>query len=172
MLTLIIKYIIKFIKILNSDEYTSGQLAASMTIGMIMGITPWFNAHHAVLIIFIIIFNVSFSISLFSMGIFSLIGAKFDNLFHHFGYYILNLDQMKEVYSNWYNSPIILTNFNNTVLAGSLVFSILMAPILFPVFLIAIKAYKKHVISRIRTSKIYKTLKESKLVTFYEKIGA
>ncbi len=166
-----IDIIFKLIKLLNSEKHSPAQLAGGMSIGMIMGLTPWFSFHHLILIVFLILFNVNFSMALLGMGIFALVGFALDGVFHDFGYYLLTLESMQATYTDWYNSAMILTNFNNTVLMGSFVAAIIATPFMFPVFLFLIKKYRTHALKWFQNSKVNKVLKGSKLFMLYEKFG-
>jgi len=161
---------IKLLKLLNSDKHSPAQLAGGLSIGMIMGLTPWFSAHHLILFFVLLLFNVNFSMALLGMGVFGIIGYLFDPVFHDFGFYLLQLDFMKETYTQWYNSAFILTRFNNTVLMGSFVASILLSPIMFPIFLFLIKRYRKHVLKWFKDSFLGELLKESSTLSLYDKV--
>ncbi|TNE74676.1 TIGR03546 family protein [bacterium] len=166
-----IDIIFKLIKLLNSEKHSPAQLAGGLTIGMIMGLTPWFSFHHVILIIVLILFNVNFSMAILGMGIFAMAGFALDGVFHDFGFYLLNLESMRAIYTDWYNSAMVLTNFNNTVLMGSFVASVLAAPIMFPIFLFLVKKYRTHALKWFQNSKVSKLMKGSKLFMLYEKFG-
>ena len=164
-------YIFKLIKLLNSDKHTPAQLAVGLTIGMIMGLTPWFSAHHLLLIIVLILFNVNFSMALLGMAIFGMLGFAFDSVFHDFGYYLLHLESLQPLFIDWYNSSILLTRYNNTVLMGSFVVAVSISPIVFVLFLFLIKKYRTHVLQWFQNSKVKKVIQGSKIFMLYEKFG-
>lgn len=162
--------IFKFIKLLNSDKHSPAQLAAGLTVGMIMGLTPWFHAHHIILFVFLLLFNVNFSMAFLGMAVFKLVGFALDGYFHDLGYYILTLESLKPTFKQWYNSPMVLTKFNNTVLMGSFVGSILVSPIAFVLFWFLIKKYRKHFSKWYEKSWVKALLSETKLFNLYDKI--
>lgn len=164
-------YIFKLIKLLNSDKQTPLQLAAGLTIGMIMGLTPWFSVHHLILILVLILFNVNFSMALFGMGVFGMVGYAFDSVFHGFGFYLLNIESMQNLYTEWFNSAMILTHFNNTVLMGSFVASILASPFALLLFYFLIKKYRDHALVWFKNSKVSRFMQGSKVFMLYQKFG-
>lgn len=164
-------YIFKLIKLLNSDKQTPLQLAAGLTIGMIMGLTPWFSAHHLLLILVLILFNVNFAMAIFGMGVFGMVGYALDSVFHNFGYYLLHLESLHSLYTDWFNSAMILTRFNNTVLMGSFVAAILASPFALIIFYFLIKNYRAHVLVWFKNSKVNRFMQGSKVFMLYQKFG-
>jgi len=161
----------KIIKILRSGA-TPPQIAGGFILGMIWGLTPLWNLHNLLVLIIIILFTVNISAALFSFLIFSLFAYIFDPLFHSLGYFVLvDIPALKGLWTALYNVPIIaLSNFNNTVLMGSLLTSLVL---LLPVYFLiktGVIAYRENIDAKIQKWKIIKALKGSKIYTWYEKI--
>jgi uncharacterized protein (TIGR03546 family) len=168
---LIIKFISKLIKILRSAA-SPGQIAGGFVLGMVLGLTPLWKLHNLITVILLVILNVNISMALFSFAIFSGIAYLIDPLFHGLGYFLLaDARGLKGLWTAMYNMPILaLSNFNNTVVMGSLVSSLILVT---PVFLMTKKGvvlYRERIDSRIQKAKIMQALKSSKLYSLYETV--
>ena len=122
--------------------------------------------------ILIIILKVNLATAIFSFGIFSAIAYLVDPIFHSFGYYLLvDLDGLNAFWAWLYNVPILaLSKFNNTVVMGSLVSSlILMLPVYFLVKM-GIVNYREKLDVKIKNWKFFKFIKGTKIYSLYEKI--
>ena len=112
---------IGLLKHLHSDD-TPGQIGAGLALGAILGLTPLFNLHNVVVLILIIMLRVSFSGALLGWLLFTPLGFAFDPLFDALGHrLLLETPALTGVWTTLYNTPVVpLTNFNNTVVLGSL----------------------------------------------------
>ena len=168
---ILLKYLARLIKILRSAA-TPGQIAGGFVLGMILGLTPLWSLHNLLVIILLIILNVNMAVAIFSFGIFSGFAYLLDPLFHNLGYYLLvDVSSLHGLWTTLYNMPIIaLSRFNNTVVMGSLVVSILL---ILPVFLLTKKGvilYREKLESKFQKFKIVQLVKGSKIYSIYEKI--
>src|SRR6266496_3124429 len=112
---------IGLLKHLHSDD-TPGQVGAGLAMGAILGLTPLLNLHNVVVLILIIMLRVSFSGALLGWLLFTPLGFAFDPLFDALGHrLLLETPALTGVWTTLYNTPVVpLTNFNNTVVLGSL----------------------------------------------------
>jgi len=112
---------IGLLKHLHSDD-TPGQVGAGLALGAIFGLTPLLNLHNVVVLILIIMLRVSFSGALLGWLLFAPLGFAFDPLFDALGHrLLLETPALTGVWTTLYNTPVVpLTNFNNTVVLGSL----------------------------------------------------
>src|SRR5256884_9612765 len=110
------------------SEGTAGRLAAGIALGSILGLTPLVNLHNAVVFAALVLLNVSFAGGMLGWAVFVPIGFLLDPLFDWIGHTLLLAEPLRGVWTSLYNTPIIpLTNFNNTVVLGSLVSALLFA---------------------------------------------
>src|SRR5260370_32451406 len=108
------------------SEGTPGQLAAGIALGSILGLTPLVNLHNAVVFAALVLLNVSFAGGMLGWAVFVPIGFLLDPLFDWIGHALLFTPSLTPLWTSLYNMPVVpLTNFNNTVTLGSLVFSAL-----------------------------------------------
>ncbi|HEV8382508.1 MAG TPA: hypothetical protein VGQ29_13035, partial [Gemmatimonadales bacterium] len=72
-------------------------------------------------------------------------------------------------WTSFYNTPVIpLTNFNNTIVLGSLVFALLFALPLFFATRWAVARYRVTVGERVRQSRFYRAVTASKVYNVYK----
>ena len=150
------------------SEGTPGQLAAGIALGSIMGLTPLVNIHNAIVFALIVLLNVSFAGGLLGWALFVPVGFLLDPLFDWIGHQLLFAESLRGMWTSLYNTPVApLTNFNNTVVLGSLVFAI---AFFIPLFLWtrwAVTRYRATVGARVRQSRWYRAVTASKLYNVY-----
>jgi uncharacterized protein (TIGR03546 family) len=152
------------------SEGTPGQLAAGIALGSIMGLTPLVNIHNAIVFAAIVLLNVSFAGGMLGWALFVPIGFLLDPLFDWIGHtLLLDVSFLTPFWTSLYNMPIVpLTNFNNTVVLGSLVFALLLFVPLFLMTRWAVARYRVTVGARVRQSKFYRAVMASKVYNVYK----
>ena len=150
------------------SEGTPGQLAAGIALGSILGLTPLVNLHNAVVFALIVLLNVSFAGGMLGWAVFVPIGFLLDPLFDWIGHSLLFAPSLRGLWTSLYNMPILpLTNFNNTVVLGSLVFALLFFVPLFLATRLAVVRYRATIGERVRQSRWYRALMASKVYNVY-----
>src|SRR5204863_8432462 len=151
------------------SEGTPGQLAAGICLGSVLGLTPLINLHNAIIFAALVLLNVSFAGGMLGWALFVPIGFLLDPLFDWIGHQLLFAEQLRGVWTTLYNTPVVpLTNFNNTVVLGSLVFAVVFAVPLFFLTRWAIVRYRATIGERVRQSRFYKALMASKAYNVYK----
>ena len=165
---LVLKFIQSLIKALHSDG-TPGQLAAGLVLGSILGLTPLMNLHNAAVFGLIIILNVSFPAAMLGWALATPLGFVLDPLFDAAGRaLLLDVTALRPLWTTLSNVPVFpLTNFNNTVVLGSLVTTLVLAVPLYYLARFGVERYRATVAERIKKSKIYQALTASKLYNLY-----
>ena len=108
--------------------------------------------------------------ALISAFFFAFIAYLLDPVFHSVGAAILSRPELKPLFTQLYNMPIIpLTRFNNSVVMGAGVVAILAAPFVFLLSRILVKKYRKAVVERFKNSKVWKAIQASTLYKWYYK---
>lgn len=111
---------IQLFKALNANQHP-GQIALSLTLGMLLGLTPLFFPHTLLTLILIIFLRVNFAALLVSWGAFSILAFAFDPLFHQFGLWLLAQPNLIDLWTQAYNSAFWrFMSFNNTIVLGSI----------------------------------------------------
>ncbi len=165
-----IKSLMKLLQVLNSQTAPS-QLAAGLAFGMIVGLSPFFAWHNLLVFLLVCLFRVNLSMFLWSIAVFSILGFLLDPLFDRIGYLVLVDLQWARPWWIWIASAPILPYFrlNNTVVMGSLVFSLVLYLPMFLAAIYAIKQYRSHWREHVAKSKIFLWLKTTKLFGLYSK---
>lgn len=166
MLTLL-KLVRSLFKTLHSDGSPS-QLALGIALGAALGLTPIANAHNLVVFLLLAVLNVSFAAGMLAWGIFVPIGFMLDPIFDRIGHALLVSPALRSLWTSWDNIPgLALTNFNNTVVLGSVVaWLVLFLPIFFAARYGVVK-YRVTLGEKIRNSRYYKLLEASQLYNVY-----
>jgi uncharacterized protein (TIGR03546 family) len=163
----VVKLLQSLVKALHS-EGTPGQLAAGIALGSILGLTPLLSLHNAVVFGLIVLLNVSFPGAMLGWAVFIPVGFLLDPWFDRIGHTLLFTPSLTPLWTSLYNTPVVpLTNFNNTVTLGSLVFSVvLFLPLLFTTRW-AVTRYRATIGERVRQSQWYRAVTASKLYNVY-----
>ena len=161
---LLLKLFQSLIRTLHS-EGTPGQLAAGLALGAILGLTPLWNLHNAVVLALIIVLNVSFPGAMVGWALFVPVGFVLDPAFDWIGrILLLETPALRPLWTALYNAPVVpLTGFNNTVVLGSLVFALLLWLPLFFASRWGVARYRSTVAERVKRSAWYRMVTASKL---------
>jgi len=165
---LFLKLLQSLVKALNSDG-TPGQVAAGIALGAVFGLTPLMNVHNLVLFLLAMILNVSFPGVMLGWALFLPVGFAFDPVFDAIGRGLLAGTPALLPFWTWcYNTPIVaLTNFNNTIVLGSVV---AWAVAFVPLFFLArwlVARYRVTVYARLQKTKVFQAVKASSLYNMY-----
>ena len=151
------------------SEGTPGQLAAGIVLGSFLGLTPLLNLHNALILAALILLNVSFAGGMLGWALFIPIGFVLDPLFDWIGHQMLLAESLRGLWTSLYNMPIVpLTNFNNTVVLGSVVFAAVFALPLFFATRLGVVRYRATIGERVRQSRFYKAVMASKAYNVYK----
>jgi uncharacterized protein (TIGR03546 family) len=168
---IVLKILSKFFKALRSNE-SPNQLAWGFVLGMILGLTPFWNLHNLLVIVLIIILKVNASMSIAGFIIFSLFAYIFDPPFHSLGYALLTTDGLRPLWVFLSTTPgLAWANLNNTVVLGSLVIALIL---IVPIFFFTkwwVREYRDKIDARVSKLKIVQILKGSKLYRLYNKLS-
>ena len=165
---LVLKLIQSLFKALHS-EGTPGQVGAGLALGAILGLTPLWNLHNAVVFALIIVLNVSFPAAMLGWALFVPVGFLLDPVFDWIGrILLLESPALRPLWTALYNAPVLpLTSFNNTIVLGSLVFALVLWLPLFFASRWGVVRYRATVAERVKRSALYRTVTASKLYNLY-----
>ena len=163
----LIKLIQSLVGALHS-EGRPGQLALGIALGSIMGLTPLMNIHNAIVFAAIVLLNVSFGGGMLGWALFVPIGFLLDPLFDWIGHQLLMAESLRGVWTSLYNTPIVpLTNFNNTVVLGSVVVWLVLFLLLYFAARVGVVRYRETIGKKVMGSKLYKAITVSKIYNVY-----
>jgi uncharacterized protein (TIGR03546 family) len=153
---------------LHSDG-TPMQIALGAALGAALGLTPIANVHNAIVLALLLILNVSFGAGMLAWGLFVPLGFILDPLFDRIGHMLLmETPALTPLWTSWFNAPLVpYTNFNNTVVLGSVVgWLVLFIPIVLLVKFLVVR-YRATYGERVRRSKFYKAVTASQAYNVY-----
>ncbi len=163
----ILKLIQSIFSTLHSDG-TPRQVAAGMTLGAALGLTPLLNIHNLVVLLLLCVLNVSFAGGMLGWAFTVPVGFALDPVFDRIGNALLMSPGLRPLWTSWYNLPgMPYTNFNNTVVLGSLVSWLVL---LGPLYLLArwgIARYRATWGQKVMNSRMYQVLSASKVYNMY-----
>jgi len=89
----------------------------------------------------------------------------------NFGWWILNMDSLQNLFTTMYNMPFVpFTKFNNTLVMGGFVAGIVLWIPVFVLFMILIPLYRNNLSPKIKQSKIVKKLASLPFLGFIDKM--
>jgi uncharacterized protein (TIGR03546 family) len=163
----LLKLIQSIIKTLHS-EGTPGQVAAGMALGAALGLTPLMNVHNLLVFSLLVLFNISFGGGMLGWALFVPLGFILDPVFHAIGLGLLEAPSLRGLWTSMYNTPLVpYTNFNNTIVLGSVVGWLALALPIFFASRWAVARYRATLGARIQQSKFYKAVTASKAYNIY-----
>ncbi len=159
----------KLIKAFNSDVAPE-QISLGIAFALIVGFTPFWSLHNLLVLLLVMVLRVNGAAFTAGIALFSLLAYLLDPLFHHLGYFILKLPSLNGLWVMLYNSTLWrIENFNNTLVMGSLLLSLLMfVPVYFG-SIWTINKYRDHIMAWINKLKLTRFLK---LQGWADKIGS
>lgn len=163
--------IAKLLKVLNS-EADPLQISIALGLSMITGFLPLFTPLNVVILLLVLVLRVNISSYLLGSAFFSGIAWFLDPLFHRIGFVVLTADALNGIWTVFYNTVIgRLQRFNNSVVMGGFVFS-LVAFIPFVMLMnLAIRRYRQNVLAWVKKSRIMQIITASKFYALYEKLS-
>jgi uncharacterized protein (TIGR03546 family) len=166
-LGLILKQLFALIKMLNS-ETGQNQIAAGVAAGFILGMTPALSLQSLLVFLCLFFFRIQMGMAFLSAFFFAFIAWLMDPAFHAIGSAVLQAPALQGIFTTLYNMPIIpYTRFNNSIVMGSGVVSILLAPVIFWIARALIIKYRLAVVERFKQTKIWKAVKATSLYKWY-----
>jgi uncharacterized protein (TIGR03546 family) len=164
---ILIKLILKFIKIINS-EAEPWQIGAGFAVGLFFGLTPLLSLHNALLVVLLLFIRINVTSALVAWGIFTGVSFLTDGLAHRIGSSLLANESLGGLWHFFSETPVLaLFNLNHTITLGSL---ILAAAAALPVFLlvtVCVHLFRTKLKERVEKWKIIKYLKMTKIAKLY-----
>jgi uncharacterized protein (TIGR03546 family) len=165
----IIKLIQGLVKALNS-EGTPGQVAAGITLGACLGLSPLLSLHNLLIVGAILFLKVSVPGATLGWLVFTPAGFALDPVFDRVGLALLaDTSGLRGLWAFLYNAPLLaLGNPTNTIVVGSLV---VWAAASIPLFFLsrwAIARYRATIYERYKDARVFKALRASKIYNVYQ----
>ena len=148
----------KIFKILNGAQ-SSWQVALAIVFGMISAFLPLFTIINLILIIIAFSLNIPIVIFLFSSALFSILAAFLDPVFASVGYEILTNISLNNIFTSMYNQAVFLwSSYNNTIVMGSFIVSLILFYPSYLIFKILIEKYRVILEKKFKDSRFFSFL--------------
>jgi uncharacterized protein (TIGR03546 family) len=161
----------RLLKVLNSESDPS-QVSLAFCFAMVAGLTPLMSLHNLLILLLVLILKVNLSAFILGFLLFSGVACLLDPLFHLLGLSVLTAASLEGLWTTLYNLPLFrLENFNNSIMMGSLLFSI---SLFIPLYLITkwlIVNYREHLLAWVKKFKLIQMLEASKLYKIYTSLS-
>ena len=166
-MTLIIKQIFGFLKLLNS-ETGQNSLAAGIAAGFILGMTPSLSLQTLLVFICIFAFRIQMGAAFLAAFFFKFVAWILDPAFHSVGSTVLEMDSLHGLFTTMYNMPLVpLTRFNNSIVMGSAIITIILSPVVYFLSLFLIMKYRNSVLAWIKQTKFWKAVQATSIYNWY-----
>lgn len=168
-MTALLQQLFKFFKLLNSDTGTN-QLASGLAAGIILGFAPFFSLQTFLVLFLVLIFRVQLGAAFLSAFFFKFVAFLADPAADLLGRWALELEALRPLYTQLYQMPIIpMTRFNNSIVMGSLIVSLLLVVPAFFIFKKLILKYREVVVARFKQTKFWKVFTATTFYKWYVK---
>ena len=160
--------IAKLLKLLNSNVSPS-QLALAVCFAAALGLTPLSSPHNILLVFLLLLLRINLSLFLLSWGFFTLIAYAFDPVSHSIGLALLQADALQGLWQSLYNNNFWrFLGFNNTLILGSTVVSLILTIPLFFISRLLIIKYRSHLLTWVSQSRLGLWVKGGKIFNTYQ----
>jgi len=168
-MTFLLKQLFSFFKLLHS-ETGNNQLAWGVALGFILGMTPALSLQSLLVFFCLFFFRVQIGAAFVAAFFFKFIAFLLDPAFDNVGTWALELPALQGLYTTLYNMPIVpFTRFNNTIVMGSGILSLVLLPLVLAGAKWAIIKYRVTVVERFRETKLFKAWQATSLYQWYYK---
>lgn len=166
-MTLLLKQLFGFLKLLNS-ETGHNQIAAGIAAGFILGMTPMMSLQSILVFLCIFFFRIQAGAAFLAAFFFAFAGWLLDPVFHAVGTQVLEAESLQGLFTTMFNMPLVpLTRFNNTIVMGSAVVTIILSPLVFILARMAIVKYRSTILAWIKNTKLWKAVQATSLFKWY-----
>lgn len=163
------KQIINLIRLLHS-ETGQNQIASGLAFGVFLGFAPFLSIQTFLVLLIVFLFRVQLGAVFLSAFFFKFIAFLLDPVADTLGRRALESETFKVLWTTMYNKPLLpMTRFNNSIVMGSFIISLILCPILFFLFRKLIVQYRSQIVVRIESTKAWKAFKATKVYEWYLK---
>lgn len=161
----------KLLKALNSETNPS-QIALAFALAMIVGLTPFWSLHNALVLLIACLVRIHFGSFLLGIAVFGMFAWLLDSLLLYVGETLLLASSLEAFWTTLYQSPFWrVSGFNHTATLGGLVVSLIaFVPMFFLCRLLVIQ-YRVRLLVWIDKLKITKMLKATKFFSLYQRLA-
>lgn len=158
----------RLLAVLNSETHP-GQISLGFCFAMVAGFTPLMSLHNLLVLLLVLVIRVNLSAFLLGLPVCSGLAFGLDPLFHRVGLAVLTNESLAGLWTSLYNSTLWrLEHFNNSIVMGSLLFSLCAFVPLYFLTNLAIRRYRAHVLAWVERTRVMQFLKASRFYGLYQ----
>ncbi len=163
-----LRMLASLLAVLNSETHP-GQISLGFCFAMVAGLTPFLSLHNLLVLLLVLVIRVNLSAFLLGLAVFSGLAFGLDPLFHRLGLAVLTNESLAGLWTSLYNSTLWrLEHFNNSIVMGSLLFSLASFLPLYLLSNVAISRYRVHVLAWVEKTRVMQLLKASRFYSLYQ----
>lgn len=153
----------KLLAVLGSGT-APGQIALGAVLGMVAGLTPLGSAHNLLVLLLLLVLRANVPAFVVVWGVTTGLAYLLDPAFHAVGLALLTAGPLEGLWTALYNVPVLrLTRFNNSIVLGSLVVSLVLVAPAYAAVVWGVRRYRDRVLARVRSLKVVQALRASRL---------
>ncbi len=162
----------KILRLLNSETAPS-QIAAAVALACVFGMTPLWTLHNVIVLLLVLWLRINLSLFIVAWGLFTVLAFALDPVIDAVGHALLTADALRPMWAALYGTDFgRLSDFNNTVVMGSLVVSLLLVPVVWYATVVIVRQYRTHLLSWVERTRLYQVLRGTRLFNLYQSIGS
>lgn len=166
-----LRMLAKLIKVLNS-ETEPGQISLAFCFAMVIGLTPLLSAHNILVVLLVLLLRVNISAFILGWGFFSGVAYLLDPLFNRIGLEVLTAYSLEGFWTALYNITFWrLAKFNNSIVMGALLFSLVLFIPLYLLSNLLIRRYRDTVLAWVQKTRIMQAFKAKKFYALYQAVS-
>ncbi len=163
----LLKQLFNLLKLLNSEIGTN-QIAAGLAAGFVLGFSPILSLQGILLLFCLLFFRIQIGAATLSACAFSFVAWLLDPLMMRLGSWILEIEPLRPVFEHLYNMPLVpFTRFNNNLVMGAGVFSLVLSPLVFLGARWLVIKYREKILARFEQTKFWKLVKATSFYKWY-----
>ncbi|WP_075186794.1 TIGR03546 family protein [Teredinibacter haidensis] len=164
-------FLFKFVKVISS-ETNPWQIAIAIMFGMVVGFTPLLRFHNLIILFVVLFFRINIASFLLALGLFTGLAFALDPVMLQVGEGVLSSTATEPLWQALYSSTVgRISQFNHTLTMGSLVVSIVFAPVVLIVSRVLIVQYRVKIMAALNKLHIVRVLKASTIVQRFSGLG-
>jgi len=166
-----LRLLANLLRVLNSES-DPGQISLAFCFAMAAGLTPFWSLHNLLVLLLVLLIRVNLSALLVGLTVFSGVAYLLDPLFNQIGLAILTADSLEGLWTGLYHSTLWrIERFNNTIVMGSLSFSLVLFIPLYLLSNLGIIRYRAHVLAWVEKTRLMQILKASRFYSLYQSVS-
>lgn len=166
-MTLILKQIFAFFRLLNSDT-GHNQLAAGLACGIILGFSPFLSIQTFLVLFLVFFLRIQMGAAFLAAFFFKFLAWLIDPAADALGRLVLENESLRPLFVTMYNMPLVpMTRFNNSIVMGSMIVGIILAIPGFFMFRMSILKYRATFVARFEQTRFWKAWKATKFYNWY-----